>query len=311
MSTPTKHRVRRVQVSIPSPILVNCVEDYIAECIAKGLKPRTVESHKLALKHLVQCVTADSAWYTVPAIRRAVASLRNRSYADASVSMYLRSWRAFLHFCLAEGLIQDDLAASIKPPKTEPRRDVILSVTDVHALIDSTRAGLNPERDEAILTVMYDCGLRAGEVCALRIRHVDMGSRTLTVPSGKTGGRSVPIGRITAKALRRWLILHPLAHQYDSPLFPSKATLGALTRQSLAECVYRLGARSGISVHPHQLRHTFAVTYLRNGGDVFSLQRILGHSSLVMTRWYAQLADTDVQARHNLASPADRLGKTR
>jgi len=200
MSTPTKHRVRQVQKSIPSPILVNCVEDYIAECIAKGLKPRTVENHKLALKHLVQCVPSELTWHTVPSVRRAVASLRSRSYADASVSMYLRSWRAFLHFCLAERLIQDDLAASIKPPKTEPRREVILSVTDIHALIDSTRAGLNPERDEAILTVMYDCGLRAGEVCALQVRHVDMGSRTLTVPSGKTGGRSVPIGRITAKA---------------------------------------------------------------------------------------------------------------
>ena len=63
----------------------------------------------------------------------------------------------------------------------------------------------------------------------------------------------------------------------------------------------------GIRCSPHTLRHSMAVTYLRNGGDVFSLQKMLGHASLEMTRKYAELSQTDVQDKHRMYSPADRL----
>jgi hypothetical protein len=68
---------------------------------------------------------------------------------------------------------------------------------------------------------------------------------------------------------------------------------------------------TGVRVSPHTCRHTFAITFLRNRGNVFALQKILGHSDLVMVRRYAELAEGDVTAEHALASPLDHLSARR
>lgn len=72
--------------------------------------------------------------------------------------------------------------------------------------------------------------------------------------------------------------------------------------------IVRLADKAGVKgAHPHKFRHTFAITYLRSGGDVFTLQALLGHSSLDMVRHYAQIAEMDIERVHRKASPVDNL----
>jgi len=85
-----------------------------------------------------------------------------------------------------------------------------------------------------------------------------------------------------------------------------------LDRRGIRKRVQARGEQAGITgvrLSPHTLRHTFAINYLRNGGGVFDLQKILGHETLEMSRRYAELADGDVIAKHRIASPADALAK--
>ncbi len=80
-----------------------------------------------------------------------------------------------------------------------------------------------------------------------------------------------------------------------------------MATNAYAHLLRQIGKRAGVPhTHPHRFRHTFAITYLRNGGDIFTLQRILGHSSLSMVAHYLALSQADDAAAHAKSSPVDR-----
>ena len=93
----------------------------------------------------------------------------------------------------------------------------------------------------------------------------------------------------------------------ESPVFINRGN-HPFNSNSLRHLIVRLADKAGVkAAHPHKFRHTFAITYLRSGGDVFTLQALLGHSSLDMVRHYAQIAEMDIERVHRKASPVDNL----
>jgi len=108
----------------------------------------------------------------------------------------------------------------------------------------------------------------------------------------------VYIGQVARRVL--WLYL-------AKETYSDKDSLFGMTPLAIRLMLFRVGKHAKVTnVHPHRLRHTFAITYLRNGGDVFTLQRMLGHSSLEMVRHYLDLAQADDETAHRRASPVDR-----
>jgi site-specific recombinase XerD len=110
-----------------------------------------------------------------------------------------------------------------------------------------------------------------------------------------------------------WQYLRQDPHEPEDPLFLNKRG-EALTRSGLRQLLEQLGEEAGIDAtrcSPHTMRHTFAVEFLRAGGNVFTLQQIVGHTTLSMTNRYVALALADIEAQHRQFSPADRLKKGR
>jgi integrase/recombinase XerD len=167
------------------------------------------------------------------------------------------------------------------------------------------------KRDQAIIMVLVDTGLRAGELCKLRIGDIDSKTGRVEVKHGVIGGakggkgRTVFLGKAARRAVWRYLADREDDLTADDPIFISQEDR-AFTPDTLRQVIKAVADRAGVkNAYPHKFRHTFAIAYLRAGGDVFTLQALLGHASLDMVRHYARIAEVDVQQAHRKASPAD------
>lgn len=161
-------------------------------------------------------------------------------------------------------------------------------------------------RDRAIILALLDTGSRAQELCDLKVGDVNMDSGAVVIRRGKGGKeRIVYLGKIAREALWRYLAKRDFKDKGD-PLFMTSKR-GPMDRHALRKMLRLAGLRAEISepVYPHKLRHTFAINYLRNGGDIYTLQRLLGHSSLDMVRRYLSIAEVDLEQTHRRASPVD------
>jgi site-specific recombinase XerD len=156
-------------------------------------------------------------------------------------------------------------------------------------------------RNHAMLALLLATGLRAAELCSLCVSDYAPSDGAMLVAHGKGNKRRiVGVPQSAAASLRSWLSLFHDGPA-DGPLFPSSAQAGGhLTTAALRSLLRSLERRSGVAgVHPHTFRHTFAVAYLREGGDLYTLSRLLGHASVSQTERYLRgMRDEQVVAQH-------------
>ena len=153
--------------------------------------------------------------------------------------------------------------------------------------------------------------MRVSELCHLKLDDVWLEDGMLKVLGKGNKERLIPIGKLVQRLLWRYISrFRPESAGINFNFLFLTRDGRPLTKDRIEKVMTYYGKKAGISgvrCSPHTFRHTAAVKFLRNGGDVFSLQRMLGHASLEMTRRYCELADTDVKQAHMTASPVDNL----
>ena len=160
-------------------------------------------------------------------------------------------------------------------------------------------------RDRAIIILFIDTGLRASELCHLKIKDYNPKSGVIDVFGKGSKERSVVAEASARKALWHYLATRPDAGAED-PLFASRSNLH-LDNDSLRHLVQRLASRIDVKgATLHRFRHTFAYNFLRNGGNPIELQRLLGHEEMDTVNIYVNLAESDLQAAQHRASPANK-----
>lgn len=254
-------------------------------------------------------------------VRAFYAALATRDLAQATRAAYDRAIRAFLRFCVREGWLAVDPMAERR--RIQPGRQLpdTWTLDEVAALLATCGGDPVGVRDRAAMLVLLDTGLRAGELCALAVEDVALGADRGRVVVRATGSKSaqdraVPLYTDTVRALRSWLAVRPAEARTVFVAVDGRATLTdrPLTPNGLNQMVRRRVLQAGVPMKRalcHIWRHTFAKLYVRQGGDLETLRRLLGHASIETTRRYLAFRNQEIADRHFELSPVRQLSMPR
>jgi integrase/recombinase XerC len=240
--------------------------------------------------------------------RRYLAYLVTRQYARRSIARKACSLRRYFAWAVRTGRIDSDPTIGLAASAGEARLPRVLQPNELRTILDEPTAADDDLpairlRDDAVLELLYGCGLRVSELCGLDVADVSMARATVRV-LGKGGReREVPIGRPAAEAVVGWLRQgrseFTTASSESGPLFVNRSGR-RLGRRDVARLLDR---RSTHPTHPHALRHTYATHLLDGGADLRVVQELLGHRDLATTQVYTHVSKERLRAVHERTHP--------
>lgn len=301
-------RLTVVEPQSPAPPMALLADAFLADCRARGLSVNSTDWYENTLRRsfLPWCAQegiTDPGQLTPALVGRFTAHLLEVGGAHgplsrATIRGYVRSARIFLGWVAkAEG---GATPVGAKPTLPRPERVLIdvLSREEIQRMEDAAKS----ERDKLILRLLADCGLRLGELVGLRVQDVwepRRGEFALKVRGKGSRDRLVPVAPALYRRLKRYLAGRQAEGR--DPVFVAlrrgpDGRYPRLTDGATQKTIRLLAKEAGIDkrVYPHLLRHSFATWWLQRGGNIVSLQRVLGHADLGMIeKVYSHLSTSD------------------
>jgi len=280
-------------------------DEYLLNCQIDGKAKGTLDIYSHVTRLFMEYL-GDDPEITPTRIRGFLLWLSEvRHQNTTTVNINCRSIRTFVRWMAREGYLPDDPMREIKTPKVPSKFPNVLSDDELRRMLSVAK---RDPRDNAILLMLLDTGVRAAELCGLSLDDVCLATRTARVFGKGAKERAVFFSVVTARALAKWLSVRPEV-VFDDPLFTSAKRKQRLTPHGLLEVVQRIARQAGISkkVGCHTIRHSFATLMVKNGASANVLQHLLGHSTLVMAMRYVDLVGRDLAEAHQRYSPVMRL----
>lgn len=287
--------------------------------VERGLSPATIAAYAVDLRGFARHAAVNGGdWRTeagpatdhLASLTRPPRVLRSSSHRRKAASI-----RAFYRFLFGEGLIERDIGGLLDLPRATRQLPDTLDVAAVEALLDApntdTALGI---RDQALLELLYACGLRVSEALGLDREDVSLADATVRVIGKGDRERRLPIGDVALAALRRYVddvrpaliaaVSRVPETKRGGPFFVSARgeRLGRMAAWRILRHAALVGGVKG-RVTPHTLRHSFATHLLEGGADLRVVQELLGHASITTTQLYTHLTGERIRQVYARAHP--------
>lgn len=287
--------------------------DWRTHLRARNVAPSTIDSYQRVGHNLLDYLLAAGMPTAAGGVHREhleafLADMSDR-LAPATVAKHYRSLQQLFRWLVDDGEIDASPMAKMRPPAVPEQPVDVFTDDELRALLAAAKGNtFENRRDTAVLRFLIDTGVRASELIGLAVADVDLEHAEATVMGKGRRARTVPYGTKTADAIRRYLrVRHQHPQAASNALWLGKK--GPLTSSGLAQLLERRANDAGVTdVHPHRFRHTYAHTWLANGGQEHDLMRLAGWRSPQMVGRYAASAGAE-RARDNYRKAAlgDRL----
>jgi integrase/recombinase XerC len=240
-------------------------------------------------------------------IREWMGSLYAADLSRVTIRRKLSSLRGFLGYCVKEALIGVNPASLVLTPKIPKKLPEVPSEEQTNALLDGAEAGhfpqTHPQRDQALLEMLYGCGVRVSELVGMNVSDVDFTEGWVRVRGKRKKERQVPIPAQALSILKSWIEVRS-AQPGETAIFVNHRGTRLTDRgASLIVKMYSVALLGDSAMHPHSLRHAYATHLLRAGADLRAIQELLGHASLSTTQKYTQLSLLDLMKVYDDSHP--------
>lgn len=307
--------LKELEESVPELSWEEGVGQFLDSLKVRGLAYHTRRWHRENLQ-TVEKVMKETGYTTKPGLvtenmlQEVILKMIDAGLSPTTINHRVRSLKQFYQYLNAEALVANNPAQRIARKKaplamietfTEDQLEALLAVTDKTRFVGY--------RDYAIMLLLLDTGIRLKELVGIKLEDLRLSVNEIIITEAKGGRqRRVFVSPKTKEALKKYLRIRG-GIQGNNYLFVTNEN-NPMKRRNVQERLRIYGRKAnieGVRVSPHTFRHTFAKLYIMRGGDPFSLQAILGHSTLDMVRRYVNLWGSDLQKMHRQYSPVNYL----
>ncbi len=304
--------------------LLQLIDMFILDNEIKGNSAKTVAQYSRVLRYFAEFTNnEDVENLTVANIKEYQKNLLERDFIGNSfysgkegqklsrttVNTYMTHLRTFFIYLYDNGYIEINLFEKVQIVKKPKNLKDILSEEQIEKVLMSFSNCELSIRNQCIFLLMVDAGLRLSEVSNLNVSDIAFNSNMIKIICAKGfKDRYVPMSLTLKKSLYKYITMYRVPDSVDNHALLLSKDNKRMTDKSIMSVISRLRQKMHFTkFNPHMLRHTFATRYIINGGDMFSLQLIMGHEDLTTVRKYVHLARYYLQGDYKNISTCDRL----
>lgn len=300
---------RKIKVVNEETTLLEAFEDFIQEKEANGLAPKTIHNYQYSFGIFCEYNEYDAetgvSEINDGVMYKWINHMRKEEISASSMNHYIRDIRAFLNWCYKHEYLGKIEVKEVKKQEETPK---FFKDEDLAKLLEKPRArdSFVEWRTWAMVNTILATGARAGTICEMRITDIDFSKREIALAHTKNKkAQNIPLSASLETVLREYIRKFGLTNYLFPNVGDEKLTVNAISHSFAKYCENREVEQSNI----HGLRHSFARSWVKNGGSAFALQRILGHQTITMTNKYVKLFAEDLKTDYEDFSALDVMKK--